>query len=32
VLGMAERHSPYLDVFGRSMAMSRILRLNGAEA
>jgi uncharacterized OsmC-like protein len=32
LLSMAERHSPYLDVFGRAMAMSRILRLNGAEA
>jgi len=32
LLGMAERHSPYLDVFGRAMAMSRVLRLNGAEA
>lgn len=32
VLGLAERHSPYLDVFGRAMDLSRALRLNGVEA
>ena len=32
VLSLAERHSPYLDVFGRAMALSRSVRLNGAEA
>jgi len=32
LLGLAERHSPYLDVFGRTMSLSRVLRLNGVEA
>ncbi len=27
----AERHSPYVDVFGRAQAMRRVLRLNGKE-
>jgi uncharacterized OsmC-like protein len=32
LLELAERHSPYLDVFGRPMPLSRRLRLNGKEA
>jgi uncharacterized OsmC-like protein len=32
LLDMAERHSPYLDVFGRAIALSRVLRLNVEEA
>jgi uncharacterized OsmC-like protein len=32
LLGMAERHSPYLDVFGRAITMRRVVRLNGMEA
>jgi len=32
LLAMAERHSPYLDVFGRAIALRRALRLNGKEA
>jgi uncharacterized OsmC-like protein len=32
LLVMAERHSPYLDVFGRAMALRRVLHLNGEEA
>ncbi len=32
LLRMAERHSPYLDVFGRAMTLRRVLHLNGAEA
>ena len=32
LLSLAERHSPYLDVFGKAMALSRALRLNGKEA
>ncbi len=32
LLRMAERHSPYLDVFGRAMALRRVLHLNGEEA
>jgi uncharacterized OsmC-like protein len=32
VVGLAERHSPYLDVFGRAMDLHRALRLNGVEA
>ena len=32
LLDMAERHSPYLDVFGRAMALSRAVCLNGEEA
>ena len=31
LLALAERHSPYLDVFGRAMALRRVLHLNGAE-
>ena len=31
LLDRAERHSPYLDVFGQPMALTRILRLNGQE-
>jgi uncharacterized OsmC-like protein len=31
LLETAERHSPYLDIFGRAQAMRRVLRLNGAE-
>ena len=29
LLETAERHSPYLDIFGRAQSMRRILRLNG---
>lgn len=32
LLSLAERHSPYLDVFGRSMDLHRALSLNGVEA
>jgi len=32
LLRLAERHSPYLDVFGRAIALRRALRLNGEEA
>ena len=32
LLAMAERHSPYLDIFGRAIALRRVLRLNGEEA
>jgi uncharacterized OsmC-like protein len=32
LLAMAERHSPYLDVFGRAIALRRAVRLNGREA
>jgi uncharacterized OsmC-like protein len=32
LLDVAERHSPYLDVFGRAMALTRALRVNGMEA
>ena len=32
LLRLAERHSPYRDVFGRPMALSRSVSLNGAEA
>jgi uncharacterized OsmC-like protein len=32
LLDLAERHSPYLDVFGRAIALRRTVRLNGAEA
>jgi len=32
LLAMAERHSPYLDIFGRPVALRRTLRLNGEEA
>lgn len=31
LLDLAERHSPYLDVFGRPMAMSGLRRFNGQE-
>jgi uncharacterized OsmC-like protein len=31
LLALAERHSPYLDVFGRPMALRRVLHLNGVE-
>ena len=32
LLAMAERHSPYLDIFGRAIALRRALRVNGKEA
>ena len=32
LLAMVERHSPYLDVFGRAIALKRALRVNGREA
>jgi uncharacterized OsmC-like protein len=32
LLALAERHSPYLDIFGRPVALRRTLRLNGEEA
>ena len=32
LLATAERASPYLDIFGREVALRRTLRLNGAEA
>jgi uncharacterized OsmC-like protein len=31
LLALAERHSPYLDVFGRAMALRRVLHVNGVE-
>jgi uncharacterized OsmC-like protein len=31
LLSLAERHSPYLDVFGRAMALRRAVRLNREE-
>ncbi len=31
LLETAERHSPYVDVFGRAHAMTRVLRVNGEE-
>jgi hypothetical protein len=31
LLAIAERASPYLDIFGRPMALRRTLRLNGEE-
>jgi uncharacterized OsmC-like protein len=31
LLETAERHSPYVDVFGRGQSMRRILRLNGRD-
>jgi uncharacterized OsmC-like protein len=31
LLALAERHSPYLDVFGRAMTLSRAVRMNGVE-
>jgi uncharacterized OsmC-like protein len=32
MLALAERHSPYLDVFGRAIALRRVLQVNGVEA
>jgi uncharacterized OsmC-like protein len=32
VLELAERYSPYLDVFGRAIPLRRVLHLNGEEA
>ena len=32
VLDLAERHSPYLDVFGRAIALRRVRHPNGGEA
>jgi uncharacterized OsmC-like protein len=32
LLDLAERHSPYLDVFGRALALRRTVHLNGEEA
>ena len=32
LLALAERHSPYLDVFGREVALRRVLHVNGVEA
>ena len=32
LLSTAERYSPYLDVFGRALALRGVLRLNGEEA
>jgi hypothetical protein len=32
LLDTVERHSPYLDVFGRAMPLRRAVRLNGREA
>lgn len=32
LLATVERHSPYLDVFGRAIALKRALRVNGKEA
>jgi uncharacterized OsmC-like protein len=32
LLDLAERHSPYLDVFGRAIALRRTVQLNGEEA
>ena len=32
LLAIAERHSPYLDTFGRAIALKRALRVNGKEA
>ena len=32
LIALAERHSPYLDVFGRAMALRRVLHVNGVEA
>ncbi len=32
VLALAARHSPYLDVFGRAMALKGVVRVNGVEA
>jgi uncharacterized OsmC-like protein len=32
LIELAERHSPYLDVFGRPMALHRVLHVNGVAA
>jgi uncharacterized OsmC-like protein len=32
LLDLAERHSPYLDVFGRAVAMTGVRRVNGRKA
>jgi uncharacterized OsmC-like protein len=32
LLDLAERHSPYLDIFGRPVALRRVRRVNGKEA
>jgi uncharacterized OsmC-like protein len=32
LLALAERHSPYLDVFGRAMTLRRVLHVNGVAA
>lgn len=32
LLDLAERHSPYIDVFGRAVTLKRVRRLNGKEA
>jgi uncharacterized OsmC-like protein len=32
LLGLVERHSPYLDVFGRAIPLKGVWRLNGMEA
>ena len=32
LLALVERHSPYLDVFGREVALRRVLHVNGVEA
>jgi uncharacterized OsmC-like protein len=32
LLALAERHSPYLDVFGRAIPLRRLLHVNGAAA
>ncbi len=32
VLALAERHSPYLDIFGRPVPLRRVLHVNGVEA
>jgi len=32
LLDLAERHSPYLDVFGRAVPLKRVRHLNGEEA
>ncbi len=32
VINLAERHSPYLDIFGRAIALRRVRHANGGEA
>src|SRR5690348_7415054 len=32
LFGLVERHSPYLDIFGRAMPLKGVWRLNGMEA